>query len=428
MGSASRLAVDGGVPVRDTPFASYSGIGPEERRAVLEVLDTGNLSQYVGTAGPDFLGGPRVRALEEQWAAYFGSRHAVAMNSATSGLYAAIAASGVGPGDEVIVSPYTMSASAVGALVYGATPVFADIDPRTYCISEATIAAVLTERTKAIVAVDLFGHAADLDPIRDLARTRGLVVIEDAAQAPGARYHGRSAGTLGDMGIFSLNYHKMIHAGEGGVVVTDDARLAERLQLIRNHAEAVVKDKGVTDLRNLIGFNYRLTEIQAAIGTEQLHKLEGFIGERIENSDFLRRRWANVPGLEPAWVQEDCRHVYYVLAVQIDPQVLGVSRSTFVRAVRAEGVPLVEGYVEPLYLQPIYQQRAFSGGPNDPRYRGSVSYDKGICPVAERMHEERLFYTTLIHPGMSRRDLEDVAVAVEKVAANVARLSASRSA
>lgn len=414
---------DGGMPVRTGPFPAYNTVGDEERRAVLDVIGTGNLSQFLGVAGSDFLGGPKVRALEAEWAEHFGVAHAVSMNSATSGLYAAVAASGVGPGDEVIVSPYTMSASAVGPLLYGATPVFADIDPRTFCISPETIRKVLTPLTKAIIVVDIFGHPADFDGIMEIARERGLVVIEDAAQAPGARYHGRWAGTIGHMGVFSLNYHKTIHAGEGGVVVTNDPALAERLQLVRNHAEAVVKDQGITDLRNLIGFNYRMTEIEAAIASEQLRKLEPLVASRIAAADRLRERWSRVEGLTPAWVAPECRHSYYILAVDYDPEAFGVPRSVFVDAVRAEGVPLVEGYVEPLYLQPIYQQRAFGSGPNDPRYRGSVSYARGICPVTERMHFERLFYTTLFHPGLSAADLDDVASAVEKVARERSRLT-----
>jgi perosamine synthetase len=194
---------------------------------------------------------------------------------------------------------------------------------------------------------------------------------------------------------------------------------------VRNHAEAVVKDKGVTDLRNMIGFNFRLPEIEAAIATAQLAKLEGLTQARIEGAEFLTGRWSAIPGLEPAWVQPGCRHVYYQLAVQYDETTLGVPRGRFVEAVRAEGVPLAEGYVEPLYLQPIYQQRAFHGGPNCHRYEGEVSYAPGICPTAESMYRTRLFTTTLFHPGLSPGDLEDVAAAVEKVATEARQLASA---
>ena len=245
------LAIEGGTPVRRRPFPTYNTIGDEERRAVLAVLDSGVLSQFVGAWGPDFLGGPRVRALEAAWADYFGARHAVSVNSATSGLYAAVGAAGVGPGDEVIVSPYTMSASATAAVVYGAVPVFADIDPETFCLDPQSVRACITERTRAIIGVDLFGHPADWAGIRAATGSRPIVLIEDSAQAPGAKSGDRFAGTLADIGVFSLNYHKTIHSGEGGVAVTDDDCLADRLQLIRNHGEAVVKAKGDDDIVDL---------------------------------------------------------------------------------------------------------------------------------------------------------------------------------
>lgn len=417
------LAIFGGKPVRTAPFPAYNPLGPEEKRAVAEVLDSGNLSQFLGTWSADFHGGPRVQALERAWAERFGVKHAVSVNSATSGLFAAIGAAGVGPGDEVVVSPYTMSASAVGPLVYGATPVFADIDPRTYCITAETVEPVLTPRTRALIAVDLFGHPADFGALRDLAEDRDLLLIEDAAQAAGARDRGRWAGTLGDVGVFSLNYHKIIHAGEGGVVVTDDERLAQRVRLIRNHAEAVVAGMpgDVGDLADLVGFNYRMTEIEAAIAAEQLRKLDRLVEQRIHAAETLRARIAKVPGLTPAEVLPGRRHVYYALPVQTDAAVLGASRDAFVRAVVAEGVPLSQGYVQPLYLQPLYQR---GGAARWARLApgASVSYAKGLCPVAESMHFERLFYTSLVHPGLSEEDLDDVATAVEKVAAAAAEL------
>ena len=186
------LAIRGGKPVRNKPFPAYVTIGDEEKRAVAEVLDSAVLSKFLGTWSPEFYGGPRVQMLEREWESYFGVRRAVAVNSATSGLNAAMGAAGVGPGDEVIVSPYTMTASAACALVYHAIPVFADIDPDTFCLTTDTIRARLTPQTKAIVVVDLFGHPAEMDGIMELAREHGLTVIEDAAQAPGTSITGGS--------------------------------------------------------------------------------------------------------------------------------------------------------------------------------------------------------------------------------------------
>ena len=200
-----KLALLGGEPARRAPFPAYNHIGKEEIAATTRVLESGNLSQYLGVWHDDFWGGPEVRAFESEWAAAFKARHAVSVNSATSGLYAAVGAEGVGPSDEVIVSPYTMMASATAALVFNAVPVFADVDPGSFCLSADTIRARLTPRTKAIVVVHIFGGPADLDPIMELARERRLTVIEDCAQIPFGAYRGRPVGTLGHMGVFSLN-------------------------------------------------------------------------------------------------------------------------------------------------------------------------------------------------------------------------------
>jgi len=423
----SVLAVNGGTPVRTTPFPRYNTIGAEEKQAAMEVLESGVLSQYLGTWSPDFYGGPRVRRLEREWAEYFGVKHAVSVNSATSALNAAVGAAGVGPGDEVIVSPYTMTASATAALVYGAIPVFADIDPDIFCITPQSIRARITPYTKAIIVVDLFGHPADIDEIMQIAHEYNLTVIEDAAQAPGALYHNRFAGTLADIGVFSLNYHKTIHTGEGGILVTNDDYLADRLQLIRNHAEVVVKKKGVQNIVNMIGFNYRLPEIEAAIASEQLKKLERLVIPRIKAADHLTERLALLPGITPPVVRAGVRHGYYVYAIRYDAVVTGLSRDRFVAALNAEGIPMYSGYVEPIYLEPVYQQRIAFGKDGFPftypGYKGCVSYEPGICPVTERMHYQGLFFTDICHANISLRDLDDTVTAFEKVLCHVAELS-----
>jgi dTDP-4-amino-4,6-dideoxygalactose transaminase len=418
----TRLALLGGKPIRTAPFPRYVTTGEEEKLAVSEVLDSGVLSDFLGTWSPKFYGGPRVQKLEREWQQYFGVKHAVTVNSATSGLYAAVGASGVGPGDEVIVSPITMTASASAALVYGAIPVFADVDPETFNVTAKTIEKCITPQTRAIMAVDILGQPVDMDPIMDLARRHSLIVIEDAAQAPGATYKGRFAGTLSHIGVFSLNYHKTIHTGEGGVAVTNDDRLAERLQLIRNHGEMVVQGKGVTDLVNMVGHNYRMTEIEAAIGSEQLKKLNSLLAPRIEAAEYLTTHLSKIPGITGPRVNSNVKHGYYLYGIRYDEKVVGVNRNRFVEALNAEGIPVIPGYTEPLYYAPLYQKRIAFGSRGFPftyeGYKGSVSYERGICPVAERMWEKDLMVTNVCRAGVTQQDLMDVVLAFEKVAGN----------
>lgn len=277
--------------------------------------------------------------------------------------------------------------------------------------------------------MDIFGLPYDADAINAIARKHGLLVIEDTAQAPGALYKGRYAGTLGDIGVYSLNYHKHIHCGEGGIVVTDNDELADRVRLIRNHAEAVVDDKGVTDLRNLIGFNYRMTEIEAAITRCQIKKLDMLIRMRQENCAYISEKLAEIPALEPARLREGCTHVYCAHPVKFKEEIAGLPRDRFIQAVVAElaptelregeGVVIGCGYVKPLYLQSIFQKKIAYGskgcpfGP--PWYNHAVTYHKGLCPVTERLHEKELFTHELMRPPVTREDLDDVVKAFWKV-------------
>ncbi|MEE9250893.1 MAG: DegT/DnrJ/EryC1/StrS family aminotransferase [Alphaproteobacteria bacterium] len=429
----SSLALLGGDAVRQEPFPAYRTIGETEKVAVTRVLESGILSRFLGTWHPDFYGGPEVQAFEREWAALYAARHAVAVNSCTSGLFAAVGAVGCGPGDEVICSPYTMSASATAALIFNAVPVFADIDRDTYNISAETIRPRITQRTKAIIVVHIFGQPADMDPIMELAKEHGLFVIEDCAQAPFARYKGRLVGSLGHVGAFSLNYHKHIHSGEGGMLTTNDDDLAERLQLIRNHAEAVVEKKGVTNLVNMIGFNFRLGEIEAAIGRCQIDKGEALVRERQHNVRYLEEQLAGLPGLSLPKVGPAEDHVYYVHALGYDVLETGVPRETIVQALKAE-LPVTElreaegplvgmGYVKPLYLMPMYQEQVGYGAVQCPfrcpHYTGEAQYGRGLCPNAEEAHFERVIIHELMRPPMSRADLDDVTAAFHKVFGNL---------
>jgi perosamine synthetase len=424
----SELAINGGAPVRTNPFPAHNFIGQEEKDRVMQVLDSGILSQYLGAPHPDFDGGPLVNELEDAWAEAFDAEHAVAVNSATSGIVAALGALGLSPGDEVITSPYTMSASATAAFAYHAVPVFADIQDDIFNIDPKSIEERITPRTKAIVAVHLFGHSADMDPIMELARKHDIKVVEDAAQAPGATYKGRPVGTLGDIGVFSLNFHKHIHAGEGGLVTTNDDELALRVQLIRNHGENVVGHTPIENISNTFGFNWRLPEMSAAVAVEQLKRLPDLLERRIHTAEYLAARLAGIPAISPPTVYDDCRHVYYAQPFKFDEAVAGVTRARYIDAVLAElpsspereNVPLMGYPSKPLYLSnPMYQQKIAigqNGAPfRGPGYESDVDYSEGICPVTERLFNGELFTNEYFRPPTTEADMDDVFNAFEKV-------------
>ena len=417
----ARPALLGGNPVCSEPWPRSNAIGEEEKRAVCEVIDSGVLSDFTAVAGPHFLGGPRVRALEAAWAAYFGVKHAVSFNSLTSGLWAAMGAARIGPGDEVIVSPFTMVASATCPLPWGGIPVFADIDPHTYCLDPASVEARITPRTRAIVLVHLFGYPADVDAILAIARRHRLIVIEDCAQAPGAKYKGRHVGGFGHIGGFSLNYHKTIHSGEGGVMVTNDDDLALRLQLIRNHGEACVAGLGVADIANTLGGNFRMTELEAAVAGEQLKKLEWLTEARVALARDLDAKIAGIPGITAQQLRHDGdRHVYYFYAMDYDEEACGLPLDLFVRAVRAEGVELRSGYIRPIYLEPLFQQQivfSHSRHPFDLADR-SPTYAPGVCPVAEAAYGQRLIFGKFCRWPLTPQHMDQVAAAFRKIVAH----------
>ncbi len=411
----SKLALFGGTPLRSAPFPPYNPIGEEEKARVLGVLDSGLLSGFIAAPGEHFLGGPEVRELEEIACEMTGAKFAVSMNSATSALYAAVGAAGLSPGDEMIVTPYTMSASATAALAWGAIPVFADIDPETFCLDPAAVEALLSERTRAIMAVDLFGHPADFAALKQLARKHDLILIEDAAQAPMASLDGARAGTLGHMGVLSLNRHKHIHCGEGGIALTDDPDLARRLQLIRNHGEVVVEPG--ENLTNMIGQNYRMTEVHAAIAIEQMKKLPGLVERRQEQAGEISRALAGHPLLIPPVVRDGASHAYYVYATRFlwreNP---AISRHVLARALSAEGLPTTAGYVTPLYQLPIYQQRAGMGDDGWPfSLAPHVDYTTCACPVVERMEEQELCLLGNVQGALTKNEMADFLAILEKV-------------
>lgn len=414
-----KLAIDGGTPVITQSLEPFRSVGEDEVNAASEVIRSGVLSAYIGAPGEFFMGGPRVRALEEQAARYFGVRHAVAVNSWTSGLIASVGAIGVEPGDEIITTPWTMAASATAILHWNAIPVFADINRHSFNIDPASVESLVSPRTKAIMAVDIFGQSADMTALRVIADRHKLKLLSDTAQSPGARVGDRYAGTLADIGGYSLNYHKHIHCGEGGIIVTDDDRLAQRTRLIRNHAECVVQDNEPAELANMLGYNFRMGEIEAAIASVQLGKLAPRVSSRQRAAAALDRGLAGFQGLTTPYVSPACSHAYYVYGITLDPSLLGVSRQSVIEALRAEGVPgLMSGY-QNIHLLPMFQHKiAYGTGGfpwTSPYASRQIHYGRGTCPVAEELHTASFLGVNLCMHEYHPQDVQLIVDAFAKV-------------
>ncbi len=431
--SSEKLAVLGGKKIRTEPFTIRKTILDDDITAALKVLKSGDISLFFGSPGEFFMGGPIVQEFEQSWAQEFGYKHAISFNSWTTGLMACVGAVGIEPGDEVLCTPYSMSATATSILFYGGIPIFVDIEDETFNIDPKKLEEKITPRTRAIMLVHLFGHSADMDEIIRIARKHNLRIIEDAAHAPGAKYKGKYVGGLADLGGFSFNYHKHIHTGEGGLIVTNDDDLALRCQMIRNHGENVIETFGLKDFSNTIGSNYRLTELQAAIGLVQMKRLPTFLEHRNKIADHLSSRLSKLEFITPPVVKEGCSHSYYCYSIKYDSKKTGVSRAAFCKAVAAE-LPypmhseqevVVEGYVKPLYWNPVYQNKIAIGKKHFPWSMNpgvNYSYPHGLCPVVERMHNDELIYLPIVREAVSIDDISDVADAFEKVALNLKNL------
>ncbi len=421
--SKSELAIHGAPKTINYEFKNYNSMGIEEVTAAKKVVESGVLSKFIGAWHEDFYGGPKVKEFEKFAAHYFGVKHAITVNSWTSGLIAGVGSIGIEPGDEIITTPWTMCASATAILHWNAIPVFADIEDETYCLSPEAVVSKISPKTKAIMAVDIFGHSADIEKLQEISKKYGLKLVSDTAQAPGAKYRGSYAGTLADVGGFSLNYHKHIHTGEGGILVTNDDKIATRLQLIRNHAEAVVGGMGFEDLSNMIGYNFRLGEIECAIGIEQLKKLERQLKSRQAIAHKLTEGLMGLRGLKLPTTLKDCTHSYYVYPMQIDVERLGVSRTNLRAALLAEGVSGLMGGYQNVHLLPMYQKKIAYGSKGFPWSASfgneKIDYSKGICPVAEHLHDSTFLGFSICAFDLSDDDIALIVRAFKKVWANL---------
>jgi perosamine synthetase len=400
-------------------FKRYNTIGKEEIIAANKVLKTGILSKFLASSGQNFFGGPQVNKFEKSIKKFFKVKYAITVNSWTSGLIACVGALDVEPGDEIIVTTWSMCASATAILHWNCVPVFVDIDPETYNIDPESIKKKITKKTKAIMTVDIFGQSCDILKIMKIAEENDLKVISDSAQSIGSKVGKKYSGTLADIGGYSLNYHKHINTGEGGIIVTNNKKLYERACLIRNHAEAAIKKKNIKNLSNMIGYNFRLGEIECAIGIEQLKKLNRLIKKRIKLVEILNRELIKLKYLKTPKTLKKNSHVYYLYPLTLETDKLNIKRSTIISNLKKLGVPgLIEGYVN-IHELPTYKKKIAYGTRHFPwklnKNDKKNNSDNKNLDIAEKLHREKFFAIELCLFDFNNRDIYFIINCFKKV-------------
>jgi len=364
-------------------------LGDAEHENIEQVLDSGR-----------FLQGPMVEEFEAKWADYVGTEHAVAVSNGTAAIQLVLKAIGLKPGEEVIVPSLTFGSTATAVVHQAGVPVFADIDRELYTLDHTDLERCLTDETAAIMPVHLYGHPAEMDEIRAFADAHDLYVIEDAAQAHGAAYKGQRVGSIGDAGCFSFYATKNITTGEGGIVTTDDDEIAEQLRMLRSHGMAN-RDEHVT-----LGYNYRMSDLNGAIGTAQVDRLDGFNERRREISERLAAELGDLDWLQPATVREYVDHAYFWAPFEVQENKIGLTGKEVWAELQERGVETRHRYNVPLYDQPVFtDHRGFnsefpwSANPNDHDYNLSL-------PNVEEVVGSMIGLPN--HPGLETEDIEYV--------------------
>ena len=370
--------------MRDMIPINQPSMGKEEIEAVVEVLKSGILTEKSGR-------GPRVLQFEKEFAKFVGAKHAVAVSSGTAALHSSLLAAGIQPGDEVVVPSFTFSATAGAVVLAGGKPAFADIDADTYCITRESIEVVLTRATKAIMPVHMYGLCTDMDPIIELAHNRGIVVIEDAAQAHGAEYNGRKAGSLGDAACFSFYPGKNMTTGEGGMITTSDDDLAEQLKRIRTHGE----ERPYWVARQ--GHNYRMPEMAAAIGAIQLKRLPGFLQDRRKNAEYLTEKLGVLGKLIMPKEPAGRKHAWYLFTPRLRGANAG-KRNKLVEKLRSKNIGCSVYYESPVHMLPYYRDLQSTR-------RSALIETERAC---------RQVFSLPVHPMMKQAELQYVTDSVKR--------------
>ncbi|MDQ7792873.1 MAG: UDP-4-amino-4,6-dideoxy-N-acetyl-beta-L-altrosamine transaminase [bacterium] len=388
-----RLALHGGLPTREAAL-------PYGRQC----LDDDDIAAVVNVLRSDWLTcGPKVAEFERGFADFVGADEAVSVSSGTAALHAAMYGMSIGPGDEVIVPAMTFAASANAVVFQGATPVFADVDPDTLLLGPTQVLGKITPRTKAIMAVDYAGQPCEYDALRAVADRYGLALIADSCHSLGGSYKGRPVGSLADVSVFSFHPVKHITTGEGGMVTTNDAALANRMRCFRNHgitADFRQREQQGSWFYEIVdlGYNYRLTDFQCVLGMSQLRKLPGWVRRRQQIARQYDAAFSACPVINPLGGRQEVSHAYHLYVVRLDLSRLNATRAEVFAALRAEGVGVNVHYI-PVHLHPFYRNR-FGTGP-------------GLCEVAESAYEQ--IVTLPVFPGMTNADVADVVSGLCKV-------------
>ncbi len=401
----SKLAIEGGEPFRREPFPQRKPFGEEAIALATEAIRTQNLFG---------LGGPKTTAFEREFAALYGAKHAVASSSGTAAIHIAIGTLDPEPGDEIISAPITDGGGIVPVLYQNCIPVFADID-ETYTMDPADVERKITRRTAAIVVVHLFGNACDMDAMLDIARRHGIPLIEDCSQAHATKYKGRWLGTLGDIAAYSLQQSKQLTTGDGGMTMTSRDDLAERMFLFRDKGWTRKPGWGPRSY-DFLAPNYRITELQSAVGLPQVKTVRAVVERRMALGTHLTGLISGIPGVGPAPVTPGSEHSYWTYPLRIEAWPV----AAFAEALTREGVAAGAGYIgEPIFLcmEALAAKKTFgrSGHPLDGCHGGrKIEYTRGMCPRTEEAlrHMVNIWF----NENYSTKDIEDVAGAIRKVA------------
>ncbi len=399
---SQQLALLGGKPIRTRSFPSWPVWGQTEEKRLLRVLHSGKWGR---------LNGPEVAEFEQRFARAHGCKHGVAMVNGTVTLRIALMAAGLPADSEIIVPPYTFFSTASAVVEANMVPVFVDVDLDTFNLDPKAVAAAITPRTRAIMAVHFAGQPADMKRINAIARKHKLVVIEDAAHAHGASYRGHPAGSLADIASFSFQSSKNMTSGEGGIITTNNDQLGDACRSIHNCGRIPT---GVWYEHHMISGNYRLGEFQGAILNAQLDRLEAQTKLRDRNGQYLARKISQLPGVHPQKrLPEVTRHSYHLFMLRIDPVKFGAPRGAVIKALQAEGIPCAAGYGWSLHHQPLFRNKAF--GPYLPKTAKKLNYRGVSCPNSDRLCKEQCVWLEQGFFLGTRADMDDIANAFEKI-------------